>query len=235
MNKRGAHLIALDLDGTLEDSRADMIASVHRVRAAFKLAPKTDDAFFGQVNRGMETLYRSCFSELFEGDTVELFEGDTVDEKALLQTLTRAYETDYSAHIADQTRLYDGMAEALEELRLLGHLAIVTNKPESLSTLLLDKLEVRSHFQAIIGGDTCAESKPSAVPYGEAARRCAFDPAQGQAFMIGDTAGDIACGRAFGALTIWCAWGYTDEPGANEPHFRASHPLELPALIRAHL
>ena len=227
MNPEKCHLIALDLDGTLEDSRQDMVASVHRVRQALDLAAKADTDFWPHVNRGMEHLYRTCFAERFSGH-------ETKDQEQL-QMLADTYETDYGAHIVDHTRLYDGMTHALQELYLVGHLAVVTNKPEQLSAKLLEQLGIRHLFSAIIGGDTCHEAKPSAVPYAEAARRCGFHPSKGKAFMIGDTAGDVKCGRAFGAVTIWCAWGYAATPGDQEPHLRAGHPSELPGLIQNQL
>lgn len=227
MSQTKDDLIALDLDGTLEDSRQDMVASVHRVRQTLDLAAMTDADVWPHVNRGMEHLYRTCFRERFSGDA-------TTDQEQL-QMLADTYETDYGAHIVDHTRLYDGMKHALQELYPMGHLAVVTNKPEQLSIKLLEHLGVRHLFSAIIGGDTCHEAKPSAIPYAEAASRCNFRSPRGQAFMIGDTAGDVKCGRAFGAVTIWCAWGYAEGPGDQEPHLRAGHPSELPGLIQNQL
>src|SRR5690606_9300508 len=96
-------LVALDLDGTIEDSRDDMVAAVQRVRARFGLAARPDEEFRPHVNAGMDHLYRSCFADLLQ-------------RGGLLGEITGAYEADYLAHIADATRLYDGMAEVLAEL-----------------------------------------------------------------------------------------------------------------------
>jgi phosphoglycolate phosphatase-like HAD superfamily hydrolase len=56
-------LICFDLDGTLEDSRRDMVAAVHRVREALGLTPRSNEAVLPWVNKGMETLYRACFND----------------------------------------------------------------------------------------------------------------------------------------------------------------------------
>lgn len=210
------HLIALDLDGTLEDSRDDMVAAVLRVRAKMHLADQPGEAFRGHVNAGMDHLYRNCFADY-------LARGGGVDE------VRTAYEADYLAHIVDATRLYSGMGDALVELAALGCLACVTNKPERLSAALLDSLGVGRLFSAIIGGDTCPEGKPSPLVLAEASRRVGRT---GQAMMVGDSAADVRCGRSFGATTIWCAWGYAADPGAEAPHHTVHAPHELPRLVR---
>ena len=213
-------MIGLDLDGTLEDSRSDMVAVVHRVRAALGLVPRSDEAVRPWVNRGMDQLYRACFDDYLQGRDARL-----VDVRG-------RYEADYLINVACETRLYPGIASALERLAELGPLAVVTNKPERISRRLIETLRVDAFFSAVIGGDTCAKSKPDLVVLAEAARRCGFTPANGRAVMIGDSAADVTLGRAFGAVTIWCAWGYADVPG-EEPDFVAQTPDELPGLVQA--
>lgn len=227
--RASACLIALDLDGTLEDSRADMVAAVQRLRRAWSLPARPDEALRPHVNRGMEQLYRSCFDDYLADAPAERAD-------ARLAEVRDAYEADYLAHIVDQTRLYPGMEAALSALAELGHLAVVTNKPERLSRALLEALGVLHRFAAVIGGDSCAEAKPSPMPLAAAARACGIEAEAGtragRVFMIGDSAGDIRCGRAFGATVIWCAWGYVAEPGDMAPDHMARMPDELPALVR---
>lgn len=210
------HLIALDLDGTLEDSRDDMVAAVLRVREGFGLSSQPDEEFRPHVNAGMDHLYKTCFADLLASG------GSIADVRA-------AYEADYLEHIADTTRLYPGIAAALAELAQIGRLACVTNKPERLTAALLEALAVARHFSAIIGGDTCTECKPSPIVLGEASRRVGRT---GAAVMIGDSRLDVLCGRSFGAATIWCAWGYAANPGDQQPDHTARTPAELPGLVR---
>jgi phosphoglycolate phosphatase len=214
------NLIALDLDGTLEDSRRDMTSAVHRVRKSLKLPARTDDAVLPWVNQGMETLYRNCFDDyLTQGGMVRV---------------QQAYEADYMENVARETRLYPGIPQTLETLRELGCLAVVTNKPERISRRLLEVLGVGGFITAVVGGDTCGEIKPSPALLHAAARLCGFSSTKGRAFMIGDTAADIKMGRAFGATTVWCGWGYADSPGEN-PDFIARAATELPGLVRSTL
>ena len=215
------HLIGIDLDGTLEDSRADMVAAARRVRAELGLPARPDADLSPWVNAGMDRLYEHCFDDyIAAGDRAKRF-----------ATVRAAYEADYLKNVAVETRLYAGIPEALAQLAELGRIACVTNKPERISRALLDALGVGQRFATVIGGDTCAEAKPSPVMLAAAAERSGWDRAHGRAFMIGDTTGDIQLGRAFGATTIWCAWGYSAAAG-DTPDFEAKHPSELAGLVR---
>ncbi|HEY5649270.1 MAG TPA: HAD-IA family hydrolase [Nitrospiria bacterium] len=212
------NLIGIDLDGTLEDSRADMAAAVHRVRAGLGLPPRSDEAVLPWVNRGMDALYRACFDDYLAGG------------ESRMEAVRKRYETDYLEHVAVETRLYPGISEALERLAGLGKLAVITNKPELISIRLIEALGVDRHITAVIGGDTCVKSKPDPVVLEEAAHRSGMKAIPDKTVMIGDTAGDIRLGRDSGAATVWCGWGYTDEPG-EEPDYIAARPLDLPGLV----
>jgi phosphoglycolate phosphatase len=212
-------LIALDLDGTLEDSRLDMVAVARRVRTQLKLPARTDNALLPWVNKGMDQLYHACFDDYIRLDGARLTE------------VRQRYETDYFDHVAVDTRLYPGIGPAVEHLSTLGALACVTNKPERISWRLLEVLGVSKYFTTVIGGDTCPKSKPDPMMLEAAARRCGFEKKPPRTIMIGDTSADLAMGRAFGASTIWCAWGYADQPGDERPDLIARRPDQLPELV----
>ena len=215
------HLIALDLDGTLEDSRADMVAAARRVRAGFGLPARADSALLPFVNGGMDALYRACFDDYL----------GSAPQQARIRAVREAYEADYLEHVAVATRLYTGIEPALVKLAELGALACVTNKPERISRRLLEALGVGALFRAVIGGDSCVRAKPDKIMLEAAAERCGFDRTRGTAFMIGDTDADIRLGRAYGAHSVWCAWGYVAAP-AEVPDRVAREPAELPELVR---
>jgi HAD superfamily hydrolase (TIGR01549 family) len=212
-------LIALDLDGTLEDSRDDMVASVLRVRASLSLPVMSGSVFRSHVNKGMPHLYEACFSEIWVRD----------GHDASRQRVRSAYVQDYGDHIAVNTQLYDGIANTLAMLSSLAELAVVTNKPESLSIRLLEALQIHDHFATVIGGDSASRAKPFADPLHEAVKRTGQG---GPVIMIGDSPGDIACAAAFGCPVIWCAWGYAADHGARAPTYIAQQPSAIVDLVR---
>lgn len=214
------NLIAIDLDGTLEDSRRDMVSVVHRVRASFSLSKRPDEEILPWINQGMDKLYRNCFDDYLNGGY----------SNERLSLVSRAYEADYFSNVACETILYPGVGTALAGLAQIGPVVVVTNKPERISKRLLEELKVDHLISGLIGGDTIGKIKPDPEILRAAAQQVGFSPDSGASFMIGDSAGDIKMGRAFGATTIWCAWGYSDAPG-EEPQRIALTPEELAPLV----
>lgn len=214
----------IDLDGTIEDSRQDMAAAAAAVRQRLELHARPEAELRALVNRGMDRLYRDCFPELFERAAML-----NLDERMALREAADNYAREYAARIVETTRPYDGMPEAIAALAAYGPLICFTNKPEALSRLLLDRLGLLAHFTRIMGGDSCAETKPSALPMRIAAEELGFAHGRDCAIMIGDTNGDAAAARDFGAKFIWCRWGYQSE--APERYDAAAEaPAELANL-----
>ena len=78
-----------------------------------------------------------------------------------LDRLTNDFIDHYAAHIADESRPFEGLEDALDDLAARGcRFAVCTNKLEWLSKLLLDELGLSSRFSAICGADTFGVSKP---------------------------------------------------------------------------
>jgi phosphoglycolate phosphatase len=213
-------LIAIDLDGTIEDSRTDMTAVAARVRASLGLPARADAELCKYVNAGMDHLYRSCFDDYLAGD----------EDGARYAEVRERYQADYLGNVAIETRMYPGMERALAALGRLGALVCVTNKPEHISRRLLDVLGVGQHFRSVVGGDSCAEIKPHPLMLQTAAMRCGFEAQHRPALMIGDTAGDVQLGRGYGARTLWCAWGYAQQI-SEQPDFKAYAASELPDVV----
>lgn len=220
-------LIGLDLDGTLEDSRDDMVSAARRVRGQLSLPVRSDAQLRPWVNGGMDQLYRECFDDYLA------LASSPEDAAARFSSVRQCYEAEYIENVAINTRLYDGIEPMLRELAKLGTLACVTNKPERISRRLLDELGVGELFATVIGGDTCAAAKPHPMMLSAAAERSGFDLVHGTAFMIGDTAGDIQLARAFGAKSVWCAWGYVAKV-SEQADFVAQKPHDVVAIVAGH-
>ena len=189
-------LVCFDLDGTLEDSRVDMVSAIQSLRDALGLPTRSFQTLVPWVSKGMPALYANAF--------------DDVSDVDIQATLPERYAEVYASRIADETRLYEGLEELLMTLSNVDGLqmAVVTNKPELLSRLLLERLGILHHFDAVIGGDTFDFAKPNPGMLQGAVEQSG---STGPCVMIGDSAGDVNMARAFGAHSIWCAWGYYAE------------------------
>lgn len=216
----------MDLDGTLEDSRVDMVAAAGRVRLDLGLSPKGFVELAPHVMRGMEHLYRNCFPERFAADQTP--------PPAVLSLLAERYEREYSARIAEHTQPYPGISEALDRLASLGAIIVYTNKPGGLSRQLLAELGLLDRVSQVIGCDTYSESKPALGPMLAAAEKSGFHTGQDRSVFVGDSQGDMEAAAAFGARAIWCAWGYYGAPPTNPaPDHVAEQPGDLIAIVEA--
>ncbi len=138
----------------------------------------------------------------------------------------------YAAHIADTSRPFEGLEDALDDLRTLGYrFAVCTNKLEWLSKLLLDQLGLSSRFAAICGADTFGISKPDPAILQQTIARAGGQLSS--AIMVGDAGPDIGVARRAGVPVIGVGFGYTAVPIADlKPDRLISHMRELPAAVQ---
>ena len=211
-------LVCFDLDGTLEDSRVDMVSAIQSLRDALGLPTRSFEELVPWVSKGMPALYANAF--------------DDVSDVDIRATLPERYAETYASRIADETRLYEGIEDLLAALSTLDEvqLAVVTNKPVALSRLLLERLGVLHHFDAVIGGDTFDFAKPNSGMLQGAVEQSG---STGPCIMIGDSAGDVNMAKAFGAHSIWCAWGYYADLPNVELESTALVPNDVLSIIQS--
>lgn len=187
--------VIFDLDGTLADTSADLIAAANHCFRGLGLGDLLDpEADALTAFHGGRAMLRLGFSRVAGRDEAEV--------NRQYPVLLAAYEEG----IDRQTRLYPGAAEAVEELRRAGFaLGICTNKPEGLAELLMQRLGVRGLFGSLIGADTLPVRKPDPAPYLAAVERAGGEP--GRSFLLGDTDTDVATARAAGVPVALVTFG----------------------------
>lgn len=192
MNFRG---LLFDLDGTLVDSRADLVTSVNLMLDEFGFVPLPATQIITFVGEGMRLLIERALRASLS---------DEPDETQVLRAL-EVYSGKYREHLLDQTRAYP---EVYETLAAFAHLpkAVVTNKPREFTLTILAALDLARHFTAVIGGDSLPERKPAPMPLLEAARLCEVAPTA--CLMIGDTKVDMQAGKAAGMKTCGYVGGF---------------------------
>jgi phosphoglycolate phosphatase len=206
----------IDLDGTIEDSKLDMIEHVQTLRKKLNLKNLQNHDIEPFVNKGMDELYKNCFS-----DFISLSSENYMIVK-------HNYEELYYNHPCIKTTCYENIPNALKILSKKGFVIVVTNKPEKISKKLLKELNVMDYITDVMGGDSCSECKPSPLPLEIASKKLNYNPSQDTAFMIGDSLGDIKTAKAFGAKSVWCSWGYLDKLPNNEiPDYILNEPHQL--------
>lgn len=190
--------VVFDLDGTLADTAADLIAAAN---ACFEsrglgclLDPATDA---GIAFHGGRAMLRAGYGRI-PPDALLPPDAEDVDFPRLLSF--------YDDAIATHTRLYDDAEPALDALAAAGlRLAICTNKPAALAEKLLAALGVRDRFAAMIGADSLPQRKPDPAPYRAAVERAGGSVAR--SFLLGDTETDVRTARAAGVRVALVGFG----------------------------
>jgi phosphoglycolate phosphatase len=217
-----AKTIVFDLDGTLIDTAPDLVNTLNVVFAREGLKPVPYEIARNLIGGGARRMIARGIEA--EGRAIAPPEIDR------LFTDFIAY---YSEHVADHSRPFPGLTDALDALAGDGYrFAVCTNKLEGLSVLLLNKLELAGRFAAICGQDTFAIQKPDPEILRRTLAAAGGEPQQ--AIMIGDSETDIRTARAAGVPVIAVDFGYSERPVADfEPDRIISHFAQLPAAIAA--
>lgn len=180
-----------DLDGTLADSKQDLILAVHHATESIGLTRKSDDEIAGYLASGTMSLVREVL-------------GDDARFAEAFEHFTRHYSDNMLAN----TRLAPGARALLDVLREEGKtLAIMSNKRERFCRQLVEGLGVADRFVAIVGGDTYPTKKPSPEPLLGILRETGMAPER--AIMIGDSPQDAEAARAAGMRSLVVLNGFT--------------------------
>jgi len=215
-------VIAFDLDGTLVDTAPDLIGTLNWLLMQEGVAPLPLDEARPFIGRGA----RWMIERGYQAAGVML-------EAGRVQPLFDRFIERYNAHIADESRPFPGVVEALEALKARGaKLAVCTNKLTGLSVNLLEALDLARLFDAVVGADAAPAIKPD--PRHLEAAIAAAGGSKDRAILVGDAATDAGAARAAGVRLILVSFGYTETPAAElQPDILIHHFDELPgACVR---
>ncbi|ORU93151.1 MAG: haloacid dehalogenase [Cycloclasticus sp. symbiont of Poecilosclerida sp. N] len=211
--------VLFDLDGALIDTAPDLAAALNAVLKKNNRSTLPYSAIRPTVSNGANGLIKLGFGDSLSSEQHEKIKADLI-----------AY---YQQHIADKSRLFEGLDSALLHLERNNiPWGIVTNKPEYLTRPLLKKLSLLDKSSCVVCGDQVANSKPHPEPIFLACKQ--LDVMPENTLYIGDAERDIRAGRLAGLKTIACAYGYipdTEDINAWQANTLVETPQELLALL----
>jgi phosphoglycolate phosphatase len=214
-------LIVFDLDGTLIDSQQDLAAAANALIEEHGGHPLPVEAVAAMVGEGAAVLVRRALTAA--GVTADI-------ERALARFLEL-----YDERLLDATTLYDGIAQALDDLAAAAPLAVLTNKPLGATTRLLDGLGIADKFQWTLGGDSPFGRKPDPAGLRHLMAAASVSPAE--TLLIGDSAIDLATARAAGVRLCVARYGFgfrIPSSELREADLIADHPAAIVPLVLEH-
>ena len=188
--------LLLDLDGTLVDTVPDLLASLNRLMDSRGLPRLSAAEIIPMIGDGAAVLVRRAMAARGR-------EATPADVQALL--------ADYTANVADGSRLFPGVEPTLRAMATDGwRLAVCTNKPVVASRELLATLGVLDLFAAVGGGDSYRTRKPD--PKHLLSTLADAGGRADAAVMVGDHHNDVQAAAGAGVPCIFAAWGYGAAP-----------------------
>ena len=201
-------LLIFDLDGTLIDSRLDLIHSVNAMLKHFGRPELPGDVIASYVGDGAPMLVRRAL-------------GDPRDEGVIKEGLEH-FLGYYRVHKLDHTHVYDGIKEMLDVIRnsngIPRRMAVLSNKPVIPSRAIVEALGLAEFFTHVYGRNSFSTKKPD--PHGAQTilRENKIKPQE--TLMVGDSSVDVITGRNANLWTCGVTYGFA-------PHTLCEAPPDL--------
>ncbi|MGA2966750.1 MAG: HAD hydrolase-like protein [Terriglobales bacterium] len=230
-------LLVFDLDGTLIDSRLDLIHSINAMLRHLDRPELAGDVIASYIGDGAPTLVRRAL-----GDR-------DANNETLFQEALEYFLGYYRVHKLDHTTVYEGIPEVLADLAQPARegqpsntnevqtngahrvMAVLSNKPVNPSRDILQALGLGDFFIRIYGGNSFPTKKPD--PLGARTLLGETGVAADEALIIGDSSIDVLTGRNAGLWTCGVSYGFA--PHTLEevpPDVLVESPRELGELLR---
>lgn len=215
-------LLIFDLDGTLVDSRLDLIHSVNAMLRHFGRPELPGDLIATYVGDGAPMLVRRALSDQ--------------DDEQFLRSALEYFLAYYRIHKLDHTVVYAGIPETLKRIAAPSNgvqrqMAVLSNKPVNPSRDIVQALGLGEFFVRIYGGNSFPTKKPD--PLGVETILAETGTTAIEAMFIGDSSIDVQTGRNAGLWTCGVTYGFA--PHTLEevpPDVLIESPNELAELFR---
>jgi pyrophosphatase PpaX len=207
-------VVLFDLDGTIVDSGAIILASMRHATRHVLGSEHTDKELMQAVGGpGLEA-------------QLAFFGPNHVDE------LVRVYRA-HNEPLHDTLEACTGMEDVLLRLHEEGRrLGVVTAKRRATAELAFARVPISHLFETVVGGDETEKHKPDPEPLLLAAERMGIDPAT--AAYVGDSPFDMRAAKAAGMHAVAVTWGRIHDRALlerEEPDAIADSAEELLELL----
>lgn len=193
-------IIVFDLDGTLVDTVPDIAAALNITLSKYKVAPTSLCEAASMMGDGLsEFFWRALVAKRLD---LAALEADAA-RKRFIEV--------YAQSPARLSAEFPGIRSLLIELRERGVLiALCTNKIERIAVDILERLDLRGFFDAVVGSGDDRPMKPDPRPLFEVVARAGG--CIERALLVGDTGADHGAAIAARIPLILTDYGYSHLP-----------------------
>ena len=206
--------ILFDLDGTLIDTAPDLAYALNTLLEEAGLEAKPFEKIKPLVAFGGKALIKFGFN----------CDEEHPEFSKRHQELLKIYTNNIDLN----SKPFEGVSALIKTLKDRQiNWGIVTNKPEYLTHLLLQKLNIKA--DVVVCGDTLEFSKPHPAPLLYACAQLAVEPRR--CIFVGDDKNDMLAGSNAGIKTVAVTYGYGNVEQNWNYDYKINHVQELLEFI----
>jgi len=178
-----------DLDGTLVDSRRDIVISVNHTLKTLGLQEKVYDTVLSYVGTGLRNLIKESLGK---------------ENEKYLKHAMKTFQNYYGENVPIKATLYKNVKETLEHFKDKEKI-IITNGSGEVAWHILRSFGIDKYFRNVFGGDDESCLKPSPCLINKAIQNLNY--AKSRMIMVGDMDLDILAGKAADVHTCAVTYG----------------------------
>lgn len=198
-------LVIFDFDGTLGDTRRNIVRTMQMTIAELHLPNRTEEECAATIGLPLAGCFETMFPDL---------------QKEKVQTCADTYRRIFAENLQTlKPQLFPGIKETLTKLSGEGYtLTIASSRSHASLVELTSDMGIADCISYLIGADDVEKAKPAPEPVLNTLDVLRFEASQ--ALVVGDMAVDILMGANAGAKTCGVTWGNgarkeLEQAGAN--------------------
>lgn len=192
------NLVIFDLDGTLADTMDDLHTAISGMLVRLGYPARTKEELLGFINNGAREFVRRSLPS------------DVQESELIIDTAVGVYDEEYAKCFAEKTHLYEGIYEALSELKEETgcKFAVLSNKQDRFVKEIIKKLFPEKFFAIVQGQVKGVPTKPDPTALLEICRLLRTKTEN--CTLVGDSDVDIKTAINAEVKGIGVSWGYRD-------------------------
>lgn len=189
--------VVFDLDGTILDTIGDIASAVNYALDAYGFKPRTKEEVISFIGNGSLMLIRRALGD----ESAEKYDDNFVKE------VRARFREEYQKHMFDETYIYDGVSELVDELKEMGIVSVVVTNKDDRSAVPMIKHYFGDRFAYVRGVRADTERKPNPELTLSVLNELGIKPSE--ALFIGDGMADLKVSQNCGIDYIPIGYGYT--------------------------
>ena len=185
-------LIIFDFDGTLGDTRRNIVTTMQMTIAELHLPIRSEEECAATIGLPLAECFRTLFPDI---------------QEEFIPRCAETYRRFFNENLKTiQPEAFPGVVETLSVLHQIGFtLTIASSRSRNSLMELTRNMGIADYISYILGADDVKEAKPKPEPVLKTLAEMPYDASQ--TLVVGDMAVDIQMGANAGTKTCGVTWG----------------------------